>query len=155
MQRLRDAQTAFLAGTATAEQLHLLEQERAGEEIVNQHTEAQRRKKENSIWSRLKNSIGGTGSMGRETEGTTHKVKAGGERLLEEGWVAEPGSLTGSQGGGVLEAVAESRREAERDIISRSDAKGGPLDQLANNVASAVAPSTDRSWMSWSRGWSK
>jgi len=54
-----------------------------------------------------------------------------------------------------LEAVAESRREAERDIISHPDVKGGPLDQLANNITSAVAPSTNRSWMSWSRGWSK
>jgi len=71
MDRLGQAQQAFLRGDATAEQLHLLEQERAGEELALQHKRAVEAKKSESYWSRVKGLVGATaakGEMGTETE---------------------------------------------------------------------------------------
>lgn len=71
MNRLGEAQAAFLRGEATAEQLHLLEQERAGEEMALQHKRAVEAKKAESYWTRFKGVIGATaakGEMGSETE---------------------------------------------------------------------------------------
>ena len=67
MQRLTDAQSAFLSGAASPEQLHLLEQERAGEELVNIRELDRVLKKERSIWNRVKNAVGmSSRDMGRE-----------------------------------------------------------------------------------------
>lgn len=71
MNRLGEAQQAFLRGEASAEQLHLLEQERAGEEMALQHKRQVEQKKSESYWSRFKGLVGTTaakGEMGQETE---------------------------------------------------------------------------------------
>src|SRR2546423_14934299 len=69
MQRLTDAQTAFLRGEATPEQLHLLEQERAGEEMAKKAAEEERRKKEAGMEGRLEEIEGSSsGDKGREQE---------------------------------------------------------------------------------------
>ncbi|OAP59978.1 hypothetical protein AYL99_04980 [Fonsecaea erecta] len=68
--RLDDARRAFLKGEATAEQLHLLEQERAGQEMEAARVQEAQRKKEEGYWTKLKGFVGGQmakGTMGEET----------------------------------------------------------------------------------------
>jgi hypothetical protein len=153
MQRLTDAQTAFLRGEATPEQLHLLEQERAGEEMAKKAAEEKRRKKEAGMWGQLKGIVGfSSGDMGREKEPPGQTVQ-GGERLFEEGWVGDGSSTahTGSSGT-IIQAVQDSRRGGKQDVVAQTGTIGGPLDVLASNVASAVTQKTHSDWMSWVRG---
>jgi hypothetical protein len=149
MQRLNDAQTAFLRGEATPEQLHLLEQERAGEEMAKKAAEQKRRKKEAGMWGRLKGVVGvSSGDMGREKEPPGQAIQ-GGERLLEEGWVDD---ASRASSGSIIQAVPDSRREGKQDVVSRPRITGGPLDVLASNVAGVVTHKTYSDWMSWVRG---
>ena len=153
MQRLADAQTAFLRGEATAEQLYLLEQERAGEEITKKTAVEKRRRKEAGMWGRLKETVGITsGDMGREREQPKPSVQ-GGERLLEEGWVNDGSTMADKAGSGnVMQAVPDSQRNGEQEVMARTGIRGGPLDVLASNVATAVTPKSTSDWMSWMRG---
>jgi hypothetical protein len=153
MQRLTDARTAFLRGEATPEQLHLLEQERAGEEMAKKAAMEKRRKKEAGMWGRLKEVVGiSSGDMGREKEQPGQSTQ-GGERLLEEGWVDDAATTRADAGGGnVMQAVMDSRREGEKQVEARTGIRGGPLDVLASNVASAVTPKSRTDWLSWVRG---
>ena len=153
MQRLTDAQAAFLRGEASPEQLHLLEQEQAGEEMTKKALEEKRRKKEAGMWGRLKGAVGITsGDMGREKEQPENSVR-GGERLLDDGAVDDGSSTTGRVGsGGVMRALLDSRRVGEEEVVDRIGIRGGPLDVLAGNMASAVIPKSDSDWMSWMRG---
>lgn len=77
MDKLDNARRAFLAGNASAEQLHLLEQERAGEEIKLKYEADKRRKKEAGYFASVKNMFGGkSGDMGAEgAEGRTLKER--------------------------------------------------------------------------------
>ena len=88
LDKLDDARNAFLAGSASAEQLHLLEQERAGEAITRDFAERQRRKKEESIWGRVKGTFGilsKGGDVGREAEVLSARERVEkGRRLLED-----------------------------------------------------------------------
>ncbi|KAI1618911.1 hypothetical protein EDD36DRAFT_45196 [Exophiala viscosa] len=71
LDRLDQARAAFLRGDATAEQLHLLEQERAGEEMEAARKRAVERKSSESYYSRFRNmfaSQAAKGEMGTETE---------------------------------------------------------------------------------------
>jgi hypothetical protein len=89
MGRLHDAQTAFLAGVATPEQLHLLEQERAGEEIAARAVGEKERRKEAGILGRARAFIGGkaaAGDLGLE-EADTMPARQGGESIREEVWI--------------------------------------------------------------------
>ena len=153
MQRLTDARTAFLRGEATPEQLHLLEQERAGEEMAKKAAQEKRLRKENGMWGRLKGMVGiSSGDMGQEKEPDGQSIQ-GGERLLEEGWVDDSSTTADRAGGGnVMQAVSDSGREGEQEVVARTGVRGGPLDVLAANVASAVIPKTHSDWMSWVRG---
>lgn len=93
LQRLQDAQTAFLKGEATAEQLHLLEQERAGEELATKRKQEDDATKTRGLWAQVKGLVGkgaAAGEMGADTvgEAEAREVRQGGrERLLEEGWL--------------------------------------------------------------------
>ena len=143
MDRLAAAQRAFLDGNASAEQLHLLEQERAGEEMARAHVEGKRRRKEERVMRRVSTFLGfSKGDMGREP-GTQFKVVQGGERLLEEEAVVVE---EGMEDGRVMGTAEEREREGRTRVALR----GGPLDRLAGNVASAVVG--DKSWLSWGRG---
>ena len=129
MQRLHDAQTAFLKGEASPEQLHLLEQERAGEEMVTRAVSEKVRRKEEGMFGRMKALISGqtgTGEMGREevevVEDGSRQGRQGGERILEEQWVE----------GDVRPKVQFSRNESERAVASGVqgvglDSKGRPV----------------------------
>jgi hypothetical protein len=153
MQRLTDARAAFLRGEATSEQLHLLEQERAGEEMAKKAAMEKRRKKEAGVWGRLKEVVGiSSGDMGREKEQPGQSTQ-GGERLLEEGGVEDAALTPAVAGGGnVMHTVIDNRREGETQVEAQAGIRGGPLDVLAGNVASAVTPKSHADWLSWVRG---
>ncbi|KAJ9651606.1 hypothetical protein H2198_009109 [Neophaeococcomyces mojaviensis] len=81
MGKLDEARAAFLEGRANAEQLHLLEQERAGEELQSKWQEEKKQKRWfGNVRDRF-NVAFGSGEKGAEgpSSGAT-----GGERLLEE-----------------------------------------------------------------------
>jgi hypothetical protein len=152
MQRLTDAQTAFLRGEATSEQLHLLEQERAGEEMAKKAEEEKRRKKEAGVWGRLKGIVGiYSRDMVREKERPTESIQGGG-RLLEAGWVDGGSSTASKNGDGSTMQAAQHSREGEEEVVDRTETREGPLDVLASNVAGVVLQKTHSDWMSWVRG---
>ncbi|RMZ92354.1 hypothetical protein DV736_g446, partial [Chaetothyriales sp. CBS 134916] len=72
MDRLAEAQKAFLRGEADAEQLHLLEQERVGEEMAAKFkADQEKKKKSDGAWSRLKSFVSmgaAAGDKGQESE---------------------------------------------------------------------------------------
>lgn len=178
MDRLRDAQQAFLRGEANAEQLHLLEQERAGEEIATKMKSDKEQKKSEGVWSRMKGMVGrgaASGEMGSETpaEAEARALRRGGrQELLEGGWIegeVKPVAVAQSEIQGVgydekgrpvpLNKVQRVVRkvEEERHIVadtfeSKTRNKGGPLDIWASNAASTVSPNSNNSWLSWIRG---
>ena len=51
-------------------------------------------------------------------------------------------------GTGILEAVKESRREGERLLEDRG-ARGGPLDQMAEDAAEKVREKEKGGWLNW------
>ena len=84
MDRLESARAAFLKGTADAEQLHLLEQERAGEELKKKWD----REKDDKKWFRPLRQLFGKGDLGRDAEQLTMEERGRklreGERTFEE-----------------------------------------------------------------------
>jgi len=157
MQRLEDARIAFLKSEATAEQLHLLEQERAGEEMAVQAAEAKRRKRDTGLWRRFMGATGlNKGDLGREEVvvgvGELRLAEGGHERLLEEGGTEfeNQGEIADTGSAGVMQTIGN--REGERNVIAHTGVKGGPLDVMAGNMAGALSPQGDRSWLSWLRG---
>jgi hypothetical protein len=181
MGRLHDAQSAFLQGTADPEQLHLLEQERAGEEIVRRAGVEKERRKDGGILGRAKAFMNGTikvGDLGREEE-----VRQGGERILEEVWVertqqqnpqfsrsdSERAVASGVHGVGLDSkgrpvpmdrAVKEYEarqtaqgpiRTAPKEVNAPISMRGGPLDVMAGNIAGTVTSDGSGGWLSWLR----
>ena len=71
MDKLEGARAAFLKGTANAEQLHLLEQERAGEEIGRRNEENKRRTKEEGWLGGVKKLFRGSGARGADAQERT------------------------------------------------------------------------------------
>lgn len=91
LDRLDDARRAFLRGDANAEQLHLLEQERAGQEMELARMREAERKKREGLWGRVKGLVGAqaaSGEMGDETEG---------ERSAREARMARRDQGTGTE----------------------------------------------------------
>ncbi len=179
LDRLDTARRAFLRGDATAEQLHLLEQERAGEEMEAARKREVERKKGESYWSKLKGVMSANaakGQMGTETEAEKQERearRARRQRTLEDGSVEgeiQPVAVasSGVKGVGIdskgrpvpenkVEYVKtkmdDERRTGEREVIARTGTSGGSLDQLADNVAGAVTPPMqNQGWLSWLRG---
>jgi hypothetical protein len=130
LDRLDDARKAFLAGTASAEQLHLLEQERAGQEMEEQREREKERKKEAGIWGRVKEAVGAQvskGEMGEETARQRERRLARQRGETGQEWlVAETGAESGvlAPGTKVKEAV-----KAEGSAIPGVgfDSKGRPV----------------------------
>lgn len=129
MDRLAEAQRAFLRGEADAEQLHLLEQERAGEEIARKFAEDKKRRKEEGVWGRLKGTFGAFTSQGdmgvveagsrttgdrlQEVRDLSQLVEARGqeakEKLLEQGWVGDEVRSVAVQAGPVAGVGLDER----------------------------------------------
>ena len=174
MGRLDAAQQAFLRGEADAEQLHLLEQERAGEEMVDQRKREKEKKKTEGIWSKVK-AFAGTGAavgdMGAETaeEAKVREMMSRGrERVLQGSFVdgevrqaaVEKTNIEGvgldSKGRPVPltkmeRVVRKAEPEKNIEVIDRRPRRAGPLDVMAANISEAVAPSNS-GWLSWLRG---
>ncbi|KAF7509597.1 hypothetical protein GJ744_007635 [Endocarpon pusillum] len=164
LQRLQDAQQAFLRGDATPEQLHLLQQERAGDEIVEKAKRERERKKRESWWRKGKALIGlgPKEGLSPEEEARYGRVQSRaemevlpGERLLEEEqWVGDK-----NDGKSVTEAVRDMvedrRRTGEKQVDHLPGTHGGPLDVLASNITNSVRTETGAgkvSWFGWGQG---
>ncbi len=164
LQRLHDARQAFLRGDATPEQLHLLQQERAGDELVEKVKRDKLLKKRESWWGRGKAAIGlgpKEGLEGKE-EARYGRVSSKadevevlpGERLLEEErWVGDK-----NEGKSVTEAVRnmvdDRTRTREKEVEQIPGTHSGPLDVLAGNISGAVKAKTAgrTSWLDWGKG---
>jgi len=164
LQRLFDAQQAYVRGDATQEQLHLLQQERAGDEIVEKAKRDKERRKRESWWGRGKAAIGLGPKEGltAEDEARYGKVQSEavkvlpGERLLEEErWVGgKDGGKTVT--GAVVDMVEERRRSGEKAAAQVPGAHAGPLDILAGNITDAVKSQNQSvaktGWLDWGKG---
>ena len=138
LDRLREAQQAFLRGEADAEQLHLLEQERAGEEMADKWKREKDQQKTRGLWARAKGVFGDTSrDMGTETalEAERRKQIESGGRILEEAW-------TQPQQDQIPKAKDEFRPVAVRESEVAGvgyDAKGRPvpinkMERLPSNI---------------------
>ena len=178
LDRLEAAQRAFLRGDADAEQLHLLEQERAGGEMEVQRQRETEQKKSDGLWSKVKGAVGGVGgagNMGRETEeeARIREMRSRGrenvwERSYVEGEVrraaVEETAIEGvgldSKGRPVpltkMERVVRKPDDQEAHIgdgSTRGYRRGGALDVMASNISDAVVPTkSSEGWLSWLRG---
>lgn len=175
LDRLRDAQQAFLRGDANAEQLHLLEQERAGEEMANKWKKDREEQKTRGLWQKAKGVFAGSGQdMGTETpeESQRREQRKSGSRILEEAWVestTKPAAVAQSQIAGVgydekgrpipankiekIVRTAKPERRVVEEAMEQTGSKGRPLDELAGNAASAATTKTGSgSWFGWLGG---
>lgn len=171
LDRLDEARRAFLRGDASAEQLHLLEQERAGQEMEAARMVAAERKKSESYWSRVKGMVGAQaakGEMGEESAAEKEQREARLARRQKsssaaDSWVegeiqpvAVPVAPSGIAGVGLDSKgrpVPVDRVEYVSQKSKDERPTGGPLDVLADNAATKVTSSTEgRSWMGWLRG---
>lgn len=174
MDRLRDAQQAFLRGDANAEQLHLLEQERAGEEMAAKWKADREQQKTRGLWARAKEILGsGSSDMGTESpqEAERREHRQSGSRILEEAWIqpdVKRAAVSESAVAGVgydekgrpvpinkLEKVVhkvDNQRRGGEEVLERAGTQGGPLDQWASNVASAAAQKSSGGWGAWFGG---
>lgn len=124
LDRLEQAQQAFLRGEADAEQLHLLEQERAGEEMKEQKQKAKEKAKSEGMWSQMKGLLGrgaAAGELGEETaeEARVREMRSrGGKNVLEDG----------------LREVAQPVLELKRVAVQESGIKGVGLDAKGRPV---------------------
>lgn len=104
MDKLEDARAQFLRGQASAEQLHLLEQERAGEVLVQRFEEEKRRRK----WStKIKGFLGMGEDTGDKGEGETLRER--GERIRAEMDLSQ--SVGGGAGG--VEGTVTSQQQPQ------------------------------------------
>jgi len=146
LNRLNLAKIAYAEGTATEEQLHLVDMERAGEAMAREREERARIKKENSYWNQGKRWLFGGLSMEDRAalQGQTTKTQIGNAEV--------PGRISVMEA--VSEKIEEARREGERKAEEAVGFTGGPLDAMAENVVDAVKTKAvdQRGWMSWVRG---
>ncbi|KAJ9606993.1 hypothetical protein H2200_009004 [Cladophialophora chaetospira] len=130
LDRLDEARKAFLRGDASAEQLHLLEQERAGQEIEAARMNDVQRKKSEGVWGRMKGLVGGQlarGEMGEETAQEREKRIMRKQRSEEEVWTegqVSPASSAPIPGSVVKDVVQVTPSEIPGVGI---DSKGRPV----------------------------
>ncbi|KAL4751883.1 hypothetical protein BDW72DRAFT_202776 [Aspergillus terricola var. indicus] len=132
METLRDAQSAYVAGTATAEQLELLKKEKIGE-IYKQKKEEERAQRP---WNKVKNYL--LGGLKTEETAPAEAAAVGAE-------TNKPGVLE------ALNAAEPKLDHAPSTPSTAAPAAPGQLDVLAEN-AEAAAKQTTRSWKSWLTG---
>lgn len=173
LDRLRNAQQAFLRGDASAEQLHLLEQERAGEEMADKWKKEREQQKTRGLWQRAKGVFGGSGQdMGTETpeEAQRREQRTSGSRILEEAWIesTKPAAVTKSDIAGVgydakgrpipankiekIVRTAGAERRVGETVVEQAGVRGGMLDQLADNAVAAASTKSGGGWLGWLGG---
>lgn len=132
MDKLEGARAAFLKGQADAEQLHLLEQERAGEVLVQRHEEEKRRRK----WStKIKGFFGA--DAGDKGEGETLRER--GQRIRKE--MDEPSDVTsGDVSAATVASQANTFKMGDAELqfrpaaVSESAIAGVGLDEKGRPV---------------------
>jgi hypothetical protein len=130
LDKLDEARAAFLRGEATPEQLHILEQERAGEEIEAARMREAARKKQEGIWSKVKGMVGSTmakGDTGAETQQEREtRLARKARRERDETWIEGEVVPVSSPAPGT--AVKEAVQVAPSGIPGVGvDAKGRPV----------------------------
>jgi hypothetical protein len=144
--RLAEAKEALAKGAADDDQMLLINQERAAEEAE----QARRAKK--GIWGSIKGVFTTDGLKKEDMGGNLQGLSVDAQRQVGEqstlaSAVAKLDEQTGGAPGlGILQAVEEKRREGELGSQD-PERKGGPLDELAENVATAAK--SKRGWTSW------
>lgn len=129
MDRLQNAQQAFLRGEASAEQLHLLQQERAGEEMALQHKRDNERKSSESYWSKAKALVGSQTSQGQMGSETDEEKTLREKRALLQVAIDKAGGVSGGyvEGEvGVTETVAVAASPSGIKGVGL-DSKGRPV----------------------------
>ncbi|CRG89797.1 hypothetical protein PISL3812_06836 [Talaromyces islandicus] len=131
---LQAAREAYIAGTATPEQLEILRNEKIGDIAQQKIKEAE----EQRLWNRTK------------------RFLFDGMKTTEHQPAATPASAAaiGGEGGkiGVLEALNASKADEAASkstaVLDQQQQQGGPLDVLAEN-AEASAKQSAKSWSNW------
>ena len=142
LDRLDEARRAFLRGDADAEQLHILELERAGDEMLETAKREKDRKRRESWWEKGKGLVG---LPSQQEEGEiVDKVK-----VAEVDVQVEDQARYG--------AVGKVRENVELVLEDKQvPLPGGPLDGSArratNSIAGGVSGKTGKGgWLSWGR----
>lgn len=130
---MAEAKQAMAAGTATEDQILLLNNERNKEE---------HEKNKKGFFKRTKEALFGGYSMEEKTGGELGSIAA----EARDAFVSDAQDAK-NQGLGVLHAVEEKRREGER----AQELHPGPLDRMAEDAAEA-ATQKSKSWTSWIMG---
>ncbi|KAK5105283.1 hypothetical protein LTS08_001558 [Lithohypha guttulata] len=133
MDRLEAARSAFLAGTADAEQLHLLEQERAGEELKQNYQKEKQRRKEEGYFTSVKNmfrSSAAAGDMGAEP--TQQTLAERGQSLRESERRFQEDQAKAQQNQRFTRGDTEV--ELQRAAVSGSSIPGVGLDEKGRPV---------------------
>lgn len=131
LDKLEAARAAFLTGTASAEQLHLLEQERAGEELNQRFQEDKRRKKEAGWFGNVRKMFAGSGDRGvdegeRTLTERARDLQASERAFVEKEAAAAAERRTFVQGGKELELRPAA--------VERSAVAGVGLDERGRPV---------------------
>ena len=139
---LQEAKQAAAAGSATTDQILLINREVAAQE-------AGKEKKESSAWTKTKGIFSTEGLKKEETEGKAEGQVESAGPLSAESSARAPASPTSSSiaGSSVLQAVEQKRRTGERELEGKG-ITGGPLDQLAKQGPSSSS-SEKKNWTSW------
>ena len=161
LQRLQDARQAFVRGDATAEQLHLLQQERAGDEMVEKAKLEKARKRRESWWGRGLAAAGlgpkdGLDGGEARLQSSAEEVLPGERLLEEERWVGD-NTAGKSITAAARDMVDDKPRTAEQAIEHTPATRAGSLDVLAANITEAAvkakpASTGKTSWLDWGKG---
>ncbi|EEA25798.1 hypothetical protein TMatcc_005967 [Talaromyces marneffei ATCC 18224] len=139
LQDLQAAREAYIAGTATAEQLEILRNEKIGE------IEQQKRKEadEQKLWNRTKKFLFEGLKKDDVPDMVTSAATATGATTTE--LINSKKSEGEATSFGILEAVNAKKAEAQSNINAQGS---GSLDALASNVETTAKQSV-KGWTSW------
>lgn len=137
LDKLEDARASFLSGTANAEQLHLLEQERAGEEIKKTYEREKQKRKEAGWFASVRNLFrrgAASGDMGAEAAGETLAER--GKRIQQSGQRFEDEQLAMAQRRQPQRTTERGGQEVELRpaAVSGSSVPGVGLDEKGRPV---------------------
>jgi len=142
-QALEKAREAAAQGIADEDQMLLLNQERAA------HDSEKTRSEKKGFFTKAKETFY-SGLSKDEAEGGKIAAVNSVEDETRGARPEESRQDTG-EGFGILKAVEETTREAKTVLPQALHPKSGPLDQLADEAASAASNKT-KSWSSWITG---
>jgi len=136
MDRLEGARAAFLKGEADAEQLHLLEQERAGEELTKRFQEEKKRKKDEGWFGSVRKMFAGSGDRGVDEGEKTLTERARELQRSEGAFEREAAPESASGPGPERRTFTRGGKEVELRpaAVERSAVQGVGLDEKGRPV---------------------